>query len=1079
MSRCTTGIYLARTLLFRLGCMRLPQSRITPLLAGIILVFFFTLTGISAFAQTADYYVSPTGNDSNPGTLEEPFATFNQARISADALLQKDKGRTNPITVMFRGGTYYLSSTLNLTSSDSGTSSLGIVYENYPGETPVFTGGERITGWKSEGNNTWEATLPSTTQYFEQLWYNGERRLRPRLGSSTGVIGTYYRVASPVYTSSPQTNCTVSSGPGQYECFDRFQYTSTDPVSKTWKNLSPPSGNACGAAGNSYPSGDIELQLFERWSMSKMRISCIDTTKHIIYFTGPTSTTQNATAMQNQTPIAGHRYLIENIKDDLTQPGQWFLDRSTSSWTLTYIANGGEDPNTDTVIIPQLSQLMVAANLQYVTFSGLTFENDNWTIPAAGYPAQQQEPALPVAISCQNCQHITFDGSTVTQTSGGGLEFITTDTSSTTAHNNIENSVFSDIGGIPIRIGLLPYYKDTDSNVPQFNTVQNTAVEGFGRVIASAPGISQGDAHDNTYTHNDIYDGYHSGIEVCAPACQLGQSNSHGVFNNTFSFNHIYTIGEGILSDMGCIYLVTDPSSTGNQILNNKCHDVVDAAGLDSDGYAGQGYYLDYNTASVLVENNLAYRLTAMAMAETCGPQTPNTANTIKNNIFAFFGQAAKQEGCIPPSSNVLQFNFTNNLVYSEPRSSVQAMCAYSQTGSLTSAQNYKQNLYCDAGNADCSMPSNAFFTSDASCATHNSFDFASWQALGEDNGSTVADPQFVNPYYPNDNFELKSGSPAAQVGFVAFDVNAPGRESGASPAPVIATTFPIDTVAGVSNVSVTSSGSPSTYGQSVTLTATVSSQIGPPPSGEVVTFTNGGVTLGTATMNQGVASIKTSTLPVGTNLIAASYAGDSMWLGSVSQTFNQHVNDATVTVTVTSSPNPSMAGQSVTFTATVKSSGGVPTGSVTFKGNGTTLGTVNLTNGVAKYSTSTLRTGTINISAQYTASGDYYGASGSMSQVVNPYTTTTTITSASPNPATYGTAITFTAKVTGDSPTGTVRFYAGSTYLGKGTLSGNTASFTTTGKQLKTGSYSITATYGGDSNNDQSTSKAVTETVN
>ena len=61
---------------------------------------------------------------------------------------------------------------------------------------------------------------------------------------------------------------------------------------------------------------------------------------------------------------------------------------------------------------------------------------------------------------------------------------------------------------------------------------------------------------------------------------QLGQSNSHGVFNNISSFNHIYTIGEGILSDMGCIYLVTDPSSTGNQILNNKCHDVVDASGL-------------------------------------------------------------------------------------------------------------------------------------------------------------------------------------------------------------------------------------------------------------------------------------------------------------------------------------------------------------------------------------------------------------------------------------------------------------------------------------------------------------------
>ena len=192
------------------------------------------------------------------------------------------------------------------------------------------------------------------------------------------------------------------------------------------------------------------------------------------------------------------------------------------------------------------------------------------------------------------------------------MEFVTTSTSSTTAHNEIENSSFYDIGGMAIRIGALPYYTDTDSNVAQFNTVQNTAIEGYGRVIASSPGISQGDGHDNTYTHNDIYDGYQDGIELCAPACALGKSNSHGVFNNISSFNHIYNIGQGILSDMGCIYYETDPSSTGNQILNNKCHDVVDAAGLDSDGYAGQGYYLDLNTANVLVENNLAYRLSAI-----------------------------------------------------------------------------------------------------------------------------------------------------------------------------------------------------------------------------------------------------------------------------------------------------------------------------------------------------------------------------------------------------------------------------------------------------------------------------------
>jgi hypothetical protein len=55
---------------------------------------------------------------------------------------------------------------------------------------------------------------------------------------------------------------------------------------------------------------------------------------------------------------AGHRYLVENIQDALAQPGQWFLDRSTNPWTLIYAANSGENPNIDTVLVPQLSQLM-------------------------------------------------------------------------------------------------------------------------------------------------------------------------------------------------------------------------------------------------------------------------------------------------------------------------------------------------------------------------------------------------------------------------------------------------------------------------------------------------------------------------------------------------------------------------------------------------------------------------------------------------------------------------------------------------------------------------------------------------
>src|SRR5215471_15976887 len=99
----------------------------------------------TAYSQTADFYVATDGNDNNPGTLEQPFATFDKARQAVDTLFQNSVGRTAPIIVMFRGGTYYLSSTEAFAATDSGSSTLPIIYENYPGETPVFSGGVQLT----------------------------------------------------------------------------------------------------------------------------------------------------------------------------------------------------------------------------------------------------------------------------------------------------------------------------------------------------------------------------------------------------------------------------------------------------------------------------------------------------------------------------------------------------------------------------------------------------------------------------------------------------------------------------------------------------------------------------------------------------------------------------------------------------------------------------------------------------------------------------------------------------------------------------------------------------------------------
>jgi uncharacterized repeat protein (TIGR03803 family) len=99
----------------------------------------------------------------------------------------------------------------------------------------------------------------------------------------------------------------------------------------------------------------------------------------------------------------------------------------------------------------------------------------------------------------------------------------------------------------------------------------------------------------------------------------------------------------------------------------------------------------------------------------------------------------------------------------------------------------------------------------------------------------------------------------------------------------------------------------------------------------------------------------------------------------------------------------------------------------------------------------------------------------------LTPLAATTTTLTSSPNPSSYGQAVTFTAVVTssvGALPDGeTVSFMTGKKVLGMGTLSGGSATFTTS--TLRVGTTSVKAVYGGDSNFAGSTSKPLKQVVN
>jgi hypothetical protein len=171
-----------------------------------------------------------------------------------------------------------------------------------------------------------------------------------------------------------------------------------------------------------------------------------------------------------------------------------------------------------------------------------------------------------------------------------------------------------------------------------------------------------------------------------------------------------------------------------------------------------------------------------------------------------------------------------------------------------------------------------------------------------------------------------------------------------------------------------------------------------------------------------------------------------------------------TTTTTITSSLNPSLLGQAVTFTASVASGSGavVPTGDVTFSDGATVLGTVALSGGSAQVTVSTLTLGSHTIQASYAGATGLAASSASLTQAVQD-TTATTLTS-SANPSTHAQPVTFTAHVTPTSgsgtPTGSVTFSDGSTTLGTVALSGGTASLTTSA--LAPGTHTITAAYAG-----------------
>jgi hypothetical protein len=305
--------------------------------------------------------------------------------------------------------------------------------------------------------------------------------------------------------------------------------------------------------------------------------------------------------------------------------------------------------------------------------------------------------------------------------------------------------------------------------------------------------------------------------------------------------------------------------------------------------------------------------------------------------------------------------------------------------------------------------------------------------------------------YTGDNNFNTSTSAPLRQT------VNGPGAST---------------------TTTIASSANPSVFGQSVTLTATITGNNGT-PIGTVQFAIDGSNFGGAITLAGGLATVSTDSLSVGTHSISAVYSGGSGFspsMGSLSG--GQTVSQANTTTTITADSNPSVFGQTVTFTAEVSvmnpgsTVAGIPTGTVTFFDGSTEIGSGNLSTSAgvttATFATPGLSVGTHTITAKYAGDTNFNNSSDLSTQLVNPADTATTVTSGV-NPSALGQSVTFTATVSAaapgsGTPTGTVDFIIdGSDASGPVTLSGGSASFSTA--SLRAGVHTIAASYSGDAN--------------
>jgi hypothetical protein len=684
--------------------------------AWIVLAVGTVLAGQAVAAEPeADLYVSLQGNDAWSGRQAEPNSAKTNGPLAtiqrAQQIVRQWKGQAGhrgPIQVAIRGGTWFLAKPIQFGPEDSGTAQVPIVYEAYGQERPIFSGGLRLESWQVSADGRWHKSLDDVKGgkwSFAQLFVNQQRRFRPRLPKHG-----YYLI-------------------------DR-EFPPTEKAGRKWHDRFGYSGNDLRAEWANH--NNVEVQVFRGWTAMRLRIGAMDPVKHIVSLAGAAEGPDDLGTFPK-----GERFLVDNVRESLGQPGQWYLDRPSGE--LTYIPMPGEQPDKSVVIAPRLERLLVLEGdpkarrwVEHLGFRGLTFAHANWTMPAKGQTCGQAEVNLDGALSAIGARNLVIDGCAVRHVGGYAMAL-----GAGCRDNLIQNCEMVDMaaGGIKIgHAGSGPLYgwvtENDPEKIPSHHTVRECLIAHGGRMHPAGVGVWVAHSPHNVIEHNDIHDFYYTGISV-GWTWGYGPSQTH---HNDIGFNHVHTLGQGVLSDMGGIY--TLGVSPGTRVHDNHFHDIR----CYLRGYGAFGLYTDEGSSDIVMENNLVYRASSGGFHQHYGKE-----NHIQNNIFAFGGEAQLQRTRPEPHTS---FFLERNIVYWN-------------NANLVLGNNWWDNHF--------KLDYNVYWNSGKPIRFFADFTFPQWQQkFGQDQHSIAADPLFVAP--EKDDFRLQKNSPALKLGFMPFDVSKAGR---------------------------------------------------------------------------------------------------------------------------------------------------------------------------------------------------------------------------------------------------------------------------------------------------------------